>query len=149
MEERRSIYNVDLTFQLLQSAVGVEDVGVDKPTLQRLLVFEELVAQLDELQLEVGAVALPAVDAVCDQASDVLGKSTAEVQVRLLASEHAWQDLRAVELVLAYGEVEETPLSDARVGSDGPRFITLRVLISVVREALGLGYSVLWRRDVE
>ena len=55
VEEGAGVDDVDLAVQEADFRTGVEDVGCDELGLQRVLVAEEFVPQLEELRAEIGA----------------------------------------------------------------------------------------------
>ncbi len=124
VEERTRTNNIDFPDEILQITLGVEDVRINKPSPQRLPIPEQLITQVDELEPQIGAVDLPTVDTIGNQPPNILCKGTSKVQIHLLARPHTLQNLR-IGGVLAVGELEEAPATDAGVGVYRPGFFAL------------------------
>ena len=81
VQEETQIHHVHLAVQPPQQQIlVVEDIGREEGALEALAVAEELVAEVHELAVEVGAVDVLAVGAVGDELADILAEATAEVE---------------------------------------------------------------------
>ena len=100
----------------------------------RLLVFEQIVAQVKEALLLIACVEIIGRDAVVDEFPDVLREAAPEVEkcVLRLGLLEEGEDTRVAGLG-GYGELEEPKPADARIWSPGPRPLSLHVCALVAK----------------
>ena len=125
VEEEAEVDDVHFAVEALEQEIAlVEDVGGEEGALEALAVAEELVAELHEFAVEVGAVDVGARGAVGDELADILGEAAAEVEEGLVGVAQAGDEGRIVRGEVD-GEVEEEELANAGVGVDVPGFFAL------------------------
>lgn len=126
MEEGGGVDDVEGAFQGREGGCpvgGGEDVAGEEVGVEGGAVAEEVVAESEEVGLEVGAVEVGGGHAGGDEGAEVLAEAAAEVEeevggLRVRGGEE--REEGRVEGVLGDGEVEEAELADAGVGRYAP-----------------------------
>lgn len=126
VQEKPQVNHIHLAVQAPEREVlVVEDVRGEERALERLAVAEELVAELHELAVQIGAVDVLAPGAVRHELADVLREAAAQVEQGVAVVAQAGDERRVVGGEVD-GQVQEEELPDAGVGVDVPGFFALR-----------------------
>ena len=115
------MHDVDLSLQFVQRSAFVERVGYEQVRFQRIFVFEQIIAQIQEALFEVAGVEILRRDAIVSEFPYILREAAAKVEKRVLRlrSFQQREDTRVAWLE-GNGEVEESKAADARIGLEGP-----------------------------
>lgn len=106
----------------------VKNVSGEEVCLDRVLVSEQIIAQIKETLFEVARVEVFRRDAIMGEFSRVLSETAAKVEKGVprlwffKEREDTW-----VAWLVGYGDVEESEHADARIWSDSPCSVSLRL----------------------
>ena len=93
-----------------------------------VLVSEQVIAQVKEALFEIACVEILGRDAIMGKFSCVLSETAAKVKKSVLRlGFFEEREDTGVARLIGYGDVEESELADARIRSDSPCFVSLRL----------------------
>ena len=137
MDEASGVDDIECTAHCIQRSafiVFLENVSGKEVRFERVLIAEEIEAQVEEVLLQVAGVEGVGGGAVVDEFADVLGEAAAEVEE---AGAVGWglfeeEEDAGVASLGGDGHFEEAEHADARVGVAGPGFVSLWLRVSMV-----------------
>ena len=106
----------------------VKNIGGEEVCFNCVLVFEQIIAHVKEALFEVACVEILGRDAVVGKFSCVLSETAAKVEKRVLRlGFFEERENTGIAWLVGYGDVEESEHADARIRSDSPCSVSLRL----------------------